>query len=50
METPFYVGCFEVFGDINFPPIIAGEGDVVSPAWCLTQCLSGDKKLRFASK
>ena len=51
LDVPHDVGCFEELSDISsISDIFTDESDLMSPAWCISKCLSQSKNKRYACK
>ena len=46
IDVPFDAGCYEILSPLAETPIAAGE--VVTPSWCITECLKSSPAKRFA--
>ena len=51
VDVPHDLGCFEELSDPTDTGILITETtDKMSPAWCITKCLTTDSKKRYACK
>ena len=47
-DIPYDAGCYEILTPLSETPI--PTIDIVTPAWCITECLKADTTKRFACK
>ena len=51
VDVPHDLGCFEELSDPTDTGILISETtDEMSPAWCITKCVTADAKKRYACK
>ena len=49
VDVPYDMGCFEELSDLSALGITVTEDtDQMSPAWCITKCISEDPNKRYA--